>query len=61
MLEVVVGVVGVAMNWLSTCVHDILCRDGREGYNVHLSIIWNRKKVRGFKRRVPGHGMLTLP
>ena len=30
MLEVVVGVVGVAMNWLSTCVHDILCRDGRE-------------------------------
>ena len=51
-LEAVVAVVGVAVNWLGAHVRNVLRGDGREGHNMHLSI-WNTRKRCGldcFKR-----------
>ena len=47
-LEAVMAVVGVAMNWLGAHVRKVLRGNGREGHNMHLSIIWNSRKRGGF-------------
>lgn len=56
-LEAVVAVVGVAVNWLGAHVCKVLCRNGRERHNMHLSIIWNSRKRRGLERRRNELGM----
>ena len=48
------AVVGVAVNWLGAHVRKVLRGNGREGHNMHLSIIWNSRKRGGldcFERR----------
>jgi hypothetical protein len=42
--EAVMAVVGVAVNWLGAQVRKVLHGDGREGHDMHLSILNSRKR-----------------
>jgi len=56
------AVVGVAVNLLGAHVYKVLRRNGREGHNMHLSIIRNTRKRRGlecFKGRRKEVGMVV--
>lgn len=58
-LEAVMAVMGVAVNWLGVHVCEVLRGDGGEGHNMHLSIIWNSRKRRGLDCSMGIDGLQT--